>query len=313
MNQSKVVGGILGLAIGDALGVPVEFSARETLQRFPVVDMRAFGVHHQPRGTWSDDSSMAFCIAASLIEKKEIDLTDIADRFCRWYTHNYMTPHGNVFDIGNTTQYAINRLLRGTLPQQSGDKDEDANGNGSLMRTLPLVYALKNEEITTRFEQVKAVSAITHAHIRSVISCFYYIEFALQLLEGKDKFDIYRNLQTLVSDILEKNNLNKEKNKFKRLLEEDINELEEDSIRSSGYVLHTLEASIWCLLTSNDYAETVLKAVNLGSDTDTTGAVVGGLAGILYGEEGIPDEWKEQLVKSEEIRQLGVGLFDVFK
>lgn len=310
MNQSKVIGGILGLAIGDALGVPVEFSARETLRRFPVVDMRAFGVHHQPRGTWSDDSSMAFCIAASLIEKEKIDVADIADRFCRWYTQSYMTPHGDVFDIGNTTQFAISRLLRGTPPEKSGDKDEDANGNGSLMRTLPLVFALQNEGITTRFEQVKAVSAITHAHIRSVISCFYYIEFALQLLEGKDKFDIYRYLQTTVSDFLEKNDLNKEKSKFKRLLEEDISELEEDRIRSSGYVLHTLEASIWCLLTSNTYSETVLKAVNLGSDTDTTGAVVGGLAGILYGEEGIPDEWKTQLVKSDEIREMGERLFE---
>ena len=314
MIVRKVTGGILGLAIGDALGVPVEFSARETLQRFPVVDMREFGVHHQPRGTWSDDSSMAFCIAESLIEKKEIDLQDIANRFCRWYTESYMTPHGRVFDIGNTTQHVIGRLLRGTPPEKSGDDDENANGNGSLMRTLPLVFILKNEpDIEKRFAAVAAVSAITHAHPRSVIACFYYIEFALQLLDESDKFDIFYKLQTTIGEFLDKKGFTKEKGKFSRLLEGDIHRLPEDSIRSTGYVLHTLEASIWCLLTSNTYAETVLKAVNLGSDTDTTGAVVGGLAGILYGETGIPDEWKAQLVKSEEIWEMGERLFAVFE
>jgi ADP-ribosylglycohydrolase len=314
MNQSKVVGGILGLAIGDALGVPVEFSARETLQRFPVVDMRAFGVHHQPRGTWSDDSSLTFCLAESLIEKKGIDYQDIGNRFVLWYTKAYWTAHKRVFDIGNTTRFAIARLFDGKDPLMAGDNDENSNGNGSLMRILPLAFFLKEYSLDERFEIVKNVSSITHRHIRSVICCFYYIEFAIQLLEGHDKFLIYNNLQIEIRAFLENRNIKiSEINLLNRLLKDDISLLEEEAIRSSGYVLHTLEASIWCLLTSNDYAETVLKAVNLGSDTDTTGAVVGGLAGILYGEEGIPDEWETQLVKSEEIRELGVGLFDVFK
>lgn len=246
MNQSKVIGSILGLAIGDALGVPVEFTSRETLRRFPVVDMRAFGVHHQPRGTWSDDSSMAFCILASLIEKRTVDLNDIAQKFCLWYTESYMTPHGQVFDIGNTTLHTISNLLRGTPPENSGDTDEDANGNGSLMRTLPLVFALNNKTIEERFDIVAAVSKITHAHIRSVVSCFYYIEFALQLLKGKDKFLIYNELQNSISDFLKTKNISeKEINLFKRLLKQDISKCEESEIRSSGYVLHTLEASIW--------------------------------------------------------------------
>lgn len=318
MNQSKVVGGILGLAIGDALGVPVEFSARETLQRFPVVDMRAFGVHHQPRGTWSDDSSLAFCLAESLL--RGYDLQDLANRFVNWYNYNYWTPHGQVFDVGITTSHAIHQLAIGVEPTKAGDNDEYSNGNGSLMRILPLLFFIKDKPIAERFEKIKEVSSLTHGHIRSIIACFYYLEFARNLLHGVEKFEAFEKTKQLVNTFLTEKNVAKQKelNLFHRLLVNPIGDYEikpifefkESEISSSGYVLHTLEASIWCLLTSNTYSETVLKAVNLGSDTDTTGAVVGGLAGILYGEEGIPDEWKTQLVKSEEIRELAVKLFE---
>ena len=311
MEIEQVTGAILGLAIGDALGVPVEFRDREILKSFPVVDMREFRAHHQPRGTWSDDSSLAFCLAESLINKEGFDYNDIANRFVLWYTKAYWTPHKRVFDIGNTTSHAIGRLISGNEPLSTGDDDEYSNGNGSLMRILPLVFFLKKKNIDERFEIVKNISSITHGHIRSVICCFYYVEFALHLLEKKDKYLIYKYLQKDITLFLQKKNImSSEIDKLNRLLKKDISLLEEDSIRSSGYVLHTLEASIWCLLNSNSYSETVLKAVNLGDDTDTTGCVAGGLAGILYREKDIPSEWIEQLVKSENIRELAVKVFE---
>ena len=318
MNQSKVIGGILGLAIGDALGVPVEFSARETLRRFPVVDMRAFGVHHQPRGTWSDDSSLAFCLAESLLIG--YDLADLAKRFVNWYNYSYWTPHGHVFDVGIATSQAIHQLAIGVEPIKAGGKDEYSNGNGSLMRILPLLFFIKDKPIAERFEKVKDVSSLTHGHIRSIIACFYYLEFARYLLEGYDKFEAFEKTKHLINTFLTDNRIAEqtEIDIFHRLLVNPIGDYEikpifeyqESEISSSGYVVHTLEASIWCLLNSNSYSEAVLKAVNLGSDTDTTGAVVGGLAGILYGEAGISDEWKTQLVKSDEIREMGERLFE---
>ncbi len=311
MILNQITGGILGLAVGDALGVPVEFYSRSTLKTNPVVDMRAYGAHYQPQGTWSDDTSLAVCLAESLVEKQGFDYQDIGHRFVLWKTKAYWTPHNNVFDIGITTSYAITRILDGINPLECGGADEDSNGNGSLMRILPLAFFLKNHSLDERFEIVKNISSITHRHIRSVICCFYYIEFVLKLLENKDKFLIYKDLQTEISLFLhDKNIKTTEIAKLSRLLKEDISIRKEDEIRSSGYVLHTLEASIWCLLTSETYAETVLKAVNLGSDTDTTGAVAGGLAGVLYKEEGIPELWRKQLVKTDLIRNLAVKLYE---
>jgi ADP-ribosylglycohydrolase len=278
---------LYGLCVGDALGVPVEFESREYLKNNPVTKMSSGGVHDQGTGVWSDDSSLTFCLAESIIEG--YDIHNLANKFIKWKNEGYWTATGEVFDIGNTTRQSIINLSKGIYPTLAGGLDEIDNGNGSLMRILPLVILLKDLPIEKRFDLVKEVSSITHAHNRSVISCFYYLEFALQLMEGKDKFDIYENLKITVSEFLISNEIyNDELIHFHRLLKGNINELEEDVIQSGGYVIQTLEASIWCLLTTNNYEEAVLKAVNLGGDTDTTAAVTGGLAGLIYGFESIP-------------------------
>jgi ADP-ribosyl-[dinitrogen reductase] hydrolase len=318
MKKEQVTGAILGLAIGDALGVPVEFRDRDTLERHPVVDMREFGTHHQPRGTWSDDSSLAFCLAESLVQG--YDLKDLANRFVNWYNHAYWTPHGQVFDVGIATSTAIHELSLGTEPIKAGGTEESSNGNGSLMRILPLLFFIKDKPLEERFKITQDVSSLTHRHIRSIIGCFYYLEYARQLLLGVEKYEAFEQTKNIVNDFLKAQDFidEREINIYHRLLLNPINDYEirpiydykESEISSSGYVVHTLEASIWCLLNSNSYAETVLKAVNLGGDTDTTGCVVGGLAGILYGEESIPDIWRTQLVKSEEIRALAVKMYD---
>lgn len=298
---------LFGVAVGDALGVPVEFKSRESISNNPVTDMIGYGTYNLPAGTWSDDSSLTFCLAEALTQN--FSLNTIGQNFVKWYYENYWTPHGNVFDIGIATQKAISRLAKGENPELAGGFEESENGNGSLMRILPLLFFIMDKPINERYFITKSVSSITHGHIRSIIACFYYLEFAKQILEGKDKFEIYRNLQTKILNYLNSLSINpSELALFDRLLNGNIQNLDEDQIQSSGYVLHTLESSIWCLLTTNNYKEAVLKAVNLGSDTDTTAAVTGGLAGLLYGFENIPKEWILQIAKQKDIENLAERL-----
>ncbi len=281
---------LYGVCIGDALGVPVEFESREFLKKNPVLKMQSGGVHSQDEGIWSDDSSLTFCLAEAIIEGYSHKL--LAEKFIAWKYDTYWTATGEVFDIGNATRLAISNLVKGINPTEAGGKNESDNGNGSLMRILPLALLLKDLPIEDRFKLTKEVSSITHAHHRSVMACFYYLEFALELIEGKNKFNIYEELKDKVLKFFNSNyDYIKEVHHFDRLLKENIHELEEDSIQSSGYVIHTLEASIWCLLSTTSYDEAVLKAVNLGEDTDTTGAVTGGLAALCYGFESISKEW----------------------
>lgn len=311
MNNS-IRAGIFGVCVGDALGVPVEFRSRDELKRSPVIDMRAFGTHQQPAGTWSDDGSLTLCLAESL--GRGYNLEDIATKFLQWYNEEIWTPHGRIFDIGIATSHAIRRISKGTPPTLCGGTSELDNGNGSLMRILPLLFYVKDFPIKQRFEMTKDVSSITHGHIRSVLACFIYLEFALEILNGEDKWDAYRAMQKTVRNFLDHNPIcsQEEMDKFHRILELKVGEydmaplhtLQEDEISSSGYVLSSLEVSLWCFLTTESYSEAVLKAVNLGDDTDTTGAITGGIAGIYYGFENIPQEWLSQLIRKEDIEKL---------
>lgn len=299
---------LLGLSIGDALGVPVEFYPRETLRKDPVKNMRAFGSHKQEAGTWSDDSSLSFCLADSIANG--FDLQAVATNFVQWLNNNYWTANNEVFDVGNTTMRAIQRLKYGISPLLSGDTEDYNNGNGALMRIAPLVLYAKNLEILERFELCNAVSGITHAHWRSKIACFYYLEFLMGLLNKQNPFDSYLNLQKSLPEFIKKHcpEGRDELKHFERLLDGEIHKLPESEIESRGYVMHTLEASIWCLLNGNSYEETVLMAVNLGNDSDTTGTVTGALTGLLYGANSIPPSWLEVLKRRSDIEELAEKL-----
>jgi ADP-ribosylglycohydrolase len=308
-NPSKDI--LFGLAVGDALGVPVEFKSREEIARRPVTDMIGYGTYNLPPGTFSDDSSLAFCLAEALTEG--FDLQKIADNFVRWLTKNYWTPRGHVFDVGIATKEAIFRLKDGETPEYAGGTGPMDNGNGSLMRILPLLIYLKNRTLDERYQLTRKVSSITHGHVRSSIACFYYLEFARHILAGLDKFTVYQQLQKDLKAYLQKLEINPDEiNIFKRLLDENIYELPEGDIASSGYVMHTLEASIWCILTTDNYRDAALKAVNLGSDTDTTGAVTGGLAGLIYGWEKIPTAWINAMARKADIENLALRLEKVY-
>jgi ADP-ribosylglycohydrolase len=244
------------------------------------------------------------CLAESMVEG--LDVNKLAQKFIAWKNDNLWTPHGWVFDIGIGTRIAIERLENGELPELAGGFDEMDNGNGSLMRILPLILFTKDLEINKRYEWTKKVSSITHAHVRSVMACFYYLEFAKKIIDGKDKMEAYYELQVEMTTFFRNQAIHSiEIQNFNRLLVSNIALESEENIKSSGYVLHTLEASIWCFLTTSSYKEAVLKAVNLGSDTDTTAAVTGGLAGLSYGLLNIPQNWLNVLARKDEIISLG--------
>lgn len=308
---------LLGLAVGDALGVPVEFIGREARRRDPVVGMRGYGTHNQPPGTWSDDSSLTFCLTETLATVG-YDVADAAQRFVCWQDESYWTAHGEVFDIGIATAEALQRLRCRIAPLQAGGKGEYDNGNGSLMRILPLIFTIKDWSTAERFQAVREVSSITHAHIRASMACFIYLEIARYLLRGFDKQAAYKAMQQEVNEFFKAANIGSELElrQFHRILEnpygdytiQPLTAYHEADIKSSGYVVHTLEAALWCLLTQDTYPATVLAAVNLGDDTDTTGAVAGGLAGLAYGEAAIPADWLGVLARRADIEDLAARL-----
>lgn len=306
MNQNAFRSGLLGLAVGDALGVPVEFRSRKELEDNPVRGMRGKGTHGQPPGTWSDDSSLTFCLAESLTHG--YDLEDIADRFCRWLEEGYWAARGEVFDVGNTTAQAIDALRRGAPPTEAGGQDEMSNGNGSLMRILPMAFHVSDMEITDAMERVHDVSRITHGHPRSLVGCGIYVEIAVGLLQGLSPEDAYRRGTDVAAGYYQSEPFRLELGLYSRVIEGDLASLPEEDIRSSGYVVDTLEAGLWALLRSDSYREAVLTAVNLGGDTDTCGAVCGALAGLAWEEGDIPGGWLEQLTRREDIEDLAERL-----
>lgn len=301
--MSKIKVGVIGHAIGDAMGVPVEFCIREKLLAHPVTKMIGYGSHDVPAGTWSDDTSMEIATMDSMINQGgKINCEDIMMNFYYWLKEAKYTPYGEVFDAGRTCIKSIINFSKGYDISECGQKDEYSNGNGSLMRILPIAYycyynKLKEEEI---FEVVKDVSSLTHAHEISVLGCYIYVNYIIKLLEGKDKFESYNLIKLIDHSMFTEESLEV----YKRILKEDIEKYSIDEIKSSGYVVDTLEASFWILLNASNFKEAIIGAINLGNDTDTIAAITGSMAGILYGYNSIPQEWLDKLAKRDYIEDL---------
>lgn len=264
----KLRDAVYGLAVADAVGVPYEFRKRGT---FKACDMTGFGTYNQLPGTWSDDTSMTIATCYSIKKKGCIDTEDMLLQFRKWKNEAKFTPHKNTFDIGNTTSVALKNGF--------GCDDEYSNGNGSLMRIIPLAFL---PDVTDK--QIEEVSAITHAHALSKEACVLYVRIANELLCGKF---VMQSVRKCVS----------EKSRYRRL--RTIDKCRENEIRSTGYVVDTFEAAVWVLANTDNYKDAVLKAVNLGDDTDTVAAVTGALAGIIYGIDAIPEKWLATLCSKE--------------
>lgn len=303
MKNENIKSMILGAIIGDALGVPFEFIKRENLKLNPVVDMSGFGTHNQPKGTWSDDTSLTLCLIDTMINNDgKFDIWNFSMNASDWLIKNKFTSNGKVFDIGIATSNALIKFSTLNLhPSKCGGTSERDNGNGSLMRIHPLIIQLnKIDDINKRFNIVVEASSLTHNHVRSHLCCFFYIQFLIYLLNNYSKIDAYNSSCMDLLMIIDNLNLKNELINFDRILN-NIYKLEEDLIYSSGYVVHTLEASLWCFFNSENYIETVLKAVNLGEDTDTVASISGAISGLFYGLEQIPKNWLDVIKKKEYI------------
>ena len=282
-NKEHFASAMWGLITADALGVPYEFRNRDT---FKVKGMVGYGTHHQPAGYWSDDSSMMLATLCSFIEKDRIDHDDIMSRFAAWRDKGEYTPAGVCFDIGIAVNKALSRYRDGYKPLECGGRGNYDNGNGSLMRILPAAF------ITHTEQDIIELSAITHANEISTTGCRLYIKLAEYLMQGMSKTEALNSLKDC-SGV------------YERLPH--IHTLPRTEISSSGYILHSLEAAVWCLMNTESYRDCVITAVELGDDTDTVAAIAGGLAGIYYGiggKNGIPEEWINALAKREWIEEL---------
>ena len=299
MLKDKIKAVMLGHAVGDALGVPVEFCERDELAAKSVTDMVGYGTYPYPEGCWSDDTSMSLAALDSLASGK-LDFDDIMVKFGEWYYDDEYTPTGEMFDVGNTCSYAIDNYFAYHKPiEECGLTGERSNGNGSLMRIHPFVlYAYaKQMSIDEWLGVIVKASALTHAHDRSKIGCLIYTFVLMNLLKDKGKDGIQEGLKKAKHYL----NACAEFTTYERIFKNDFAALPRDEIKSSGYVVDTLEAALWCLLTTANYRDCVLKAVNLGDDTDTIAAIAGGLAGALYGYDAIPSEWLEALKRRDYI------------
>ena len=288
---------LLGTAVGDALGMPFEFMQGGT---FRCTGMAEYGTHHQPKGTWSDDTSLTLCLADAIGDGFTIGR--LADNCLSWMQDAKYTAGGNVFDIGWTTRSALSKIADGEDPLTAGGSGERTNGNGSLMRIAPLALYTRDMDIGQRYELCRQVSSITHRHIVSVTACFILIELLRNITLGQDKATAYRNVINETMPYLNKITDNETMAKFDRL--PTITTLNNNELKSGGYVIETIEASMWCFMNTQCYADAVLSAVNLGHDTDTTAAVTGAVAGLYYGTEGIPTEWIRDLKNKELIESI---------
>lgn len=298
--RDRILGGLWGSVVGDALGVPVEFSQRHERDADPVREMRGFGTYLQPPGTWSDDSSLMLCTLYSLLGAR-LDLDDIGVRFVRYADEAYMTPHGAVFDIGGATLRAITRLRSGVNPIEAGGVQEHDNGNGSLMRILPVALRFLDTSDEELVEIAHKVSALTHRHPRTRLACGYFCLLVRQLLAGSPPLAAYQRTNVLASRLYAGAEWHAELPHFKRLLDGTLPTLRRDQISGSGYVVHTLESAIWCLLQHDSYSEVIFAAINLGDDTDTTACVAGGLAGVQNGLASVPVQWRSAMARHDDL------------
>lgn len=304
---------VFGYAVADACGVPVEFCPRSLLKLNPVKNMREFGTWNQPAGTWSDDTSLTLATMESIARLQTIDYADIMNNFLQWYFLSKFTANNETFDCGATTSLALRNFANQTSPLLCGLSDEKSNGNGSLMRILPVAvyfYSLYGDLNKDAINVIHNISSLTHAHPRSLIACGIYSFIAVQLLKGLSLYDaIFSGIDNAKNFYSNQPKFIQQLEYYSKLFDKDFAALPEYEIESTGYVVSTLEAVIWCLLNTDDYKSLVLKAVNLGGDTDTIAAIAGGLSGIAYGLQDIPKDWLATLKNKNGLEKITEDFF----
>lgn len=297
--KERMLSTLYGGIIGDMMGVPVEFKARGT---FYVEDVMGYGTYNQPPGTWSDDTSLTLCLVENLIEQG--DTASLMDKFVQYMEQGYWTPFGEMFDIGITTAEAVSNYKKGILPESCGKTGEFDNGNGALMRIAPLVFVMREElDFSKRAALIQQYTEITHAHPRSIVGSMVYSEVLLSLYRNNSLKAALQEVYVLLHYHLQEN-LKAELASYDRIFQESFLSIAEGDIQSTGYIVHSLEAALWCVGTTTTFKEAILKAVNLGEDTDTVATIAGTLAGMHYPLEDIPTDWLNKMIQKQKIDQL---------
>jgi ADP-ribosyl-[dinitrogen reductase] hydrolase len=295
-DRDKFRGCLLGLAVGDAVGTAVEFRPRGSFTR--VVDMTGGGPFRLKPGEWTDDTSMALCLATSLVETGRFDAQDQMERYCRWWEEGYLSSTGRCFDIGGTVAAAL-RQYRQTGDPFAGSTDPHSAGNGCIMRLAPVpMFFLPDAQAAVRFSAES--SRTTHAATECLDSCRLLADALVRALEGYSKGEVLFAEHARMYGA----------ERIVSLGRGDYRTKQEHEIRGTGYVVDCLEAALWCFLHSDSFEAAILKAVNLGDDADTTGAVCGQVAGAFYGASGIPQRWLERLAMRREITELADRLYE---
>lgn len=296
---------IYGVAVGDAMGFPVQFYKREQVKKFNITKMTAHYSGQIPAGTWSDDTSLTIALAEALGDSKGIDYEKIMRNFYLWISEGKFTPYYKAFDIGRTCFKALMCYSGGDEPLLCGGDLEMDNGNGSLMRISPLVFYINKKfgaeafDNNKTFEVIHNVSRLTHSHQIALIGCDIYIAVLFYILHGEEKnYALDKALEKVKRYVINNKDFEYGFSKYQMLYNKNFFSLPESKISSKGYVVDTLEAALWSFLTTNSYRECILKAVNLGNDTDTIGAVAGAMAGLYYAgqnDKDIPEDWISDL------------------
>ncbi len=301
---SRYRGCLLGLAVGDAVGTTLEFRRPGTFE--PINDMLGGGPFGLKPGEWTDDTSMALCLAESLLEKRGFDPVDQLERYTRWYRQGYLSSTDSCFDIGNTVRQALHRFEKTGEPY-CGSTDPRSAGNGSIMRLapVPLFYA-GNPKLA--LEKSGESSRTTHGAVTCIDACRYMGGLIVGALTGASKDELLSERYCPVEGYWSEHPLVKE---IDEIAAGSFKSLEPPLIKGTGYVVKSLEAALWAFYKTESFRDGCLLAVNLGDDADTTGAVYGQIAGAYYGEKGIPQDWREKLARRSLIDSFAERLFEV--
>jgi ADP-ribosyl-[dinitrogen reductase] hydrolase len=311
--QERYRGAMLGLAVGDALGVPAEFKDRGTFPK--ITEMIGGGPFRLNPGEWTDDTTMALCLANSLIEKGGFDAKDQMDKYWNWVENGYMSSNGRMFDIGDKTSDSLCKYRKTGNPFAGDNRDDTSSGNGSLMRLtpIPLFYPTlpptdkTHNPIPNFLDYSVQMSMTTHGSNDCILSCGHLSGMIVGCLLDKTKEEILSPMYCPVPSMYEGED-------FSPLLLDIImggyKTITENQIKSTGYVLHTLEAALWCFYNTETFEDGLIKAVNLGHDSDTTGAVYGQLAGAYYGVQSIPQRWLDKTVMCNIISDVADKLYE---
>jgi len=291
--EDKVVGALVGLACGDAVGTTLEFETRGSFD--PLIDMVGGGPFDLVRGQWTDDTSMALCLAYSLLEMKGFDASDQMDRYCDWYNNGYMSSNGECFDIGMTVSDALRRYMD-TKEPFSGSTEEYSSGNGSIMRLAPIpIYYFS--DVNACIKYAAESSRTTHGSPLCLESCKLFSYLIHKAFTSTSKDEIFENIP---GDFCEE---------LQPVIDSSFKDLDYMALTGSGYVIESLMSALWCFYHGKNFKDSILLAANIGNDADTTAAICGQIAGAFYGYEGIPKDWRESISMADDIKELALRLY----